>query len=349
LALTLLNKKIFYPILYLNSYLIFCLSQFLFFKLIRNQKAKIYLFRFLGLILGSISYLIHKKEILNGKFDITINLKGGIGNQIFQLFSLSKVILTQDQKINNINFDICSYIFDNKRKPLFEDKFFFLKYPKQILLRLHKYFLEKLSLKKYKVLNSIDDIDLFIKSPYLNKPLQIDGFFQDINPREKISKKSILQAAKQIQSKCKNIKIKDFDYCSIHVRRTDFLDPLSRMSIVSMSYYKICLDELLQDSKNNIPIYVFSDDMKWVRENFLSDYKKLFIFKNYDSDIADLIFMSYSKIIISSNSSFAASSALISFSRGNLKKLFIPKEWYKDDNNRLIDLGLKDMVDVKVI
>ena len=349
LALFLLNKKIVYPFLYLNFYLIFCLSKFLFFKLIRNQKSKIYLLRFLGIILGLISYLLHKKEILNGKFDITINLKGGIGNQIFQLFALTKVILIQNQGFNNINYDICSYIFDKKRKPLIQDRFSFIQYPKQILLRLHKYFLEKLSLSKYKVLNSIDDIDLLIGSPYLNKPLKIDGYFQNINPTKEISKKSILQVAKKLKYNFKNIKLKEHDYCSIHVRRTDFLDPLSRMSVISMSYYKICLDEFLQDSKNDIPIYVFSDDMNWVKENFLRDYKKLFIFKNFDSDIEDLIFMSYSKIIISSNSSFAVSSALISFSRGKLKKIFIPKEWFKDDNNRLIDLGLKDVIDVKIL
>ena len=120
------------------------------------------------------------------------------------------------------------------------------------------------------------------------------------------------------------------------------------MSNVSMKYYKKCVRDLLNKIADKIDLYLFSDDINWVKENFLEEYQNLFKFKSHEEDLQDLVFMSHSKYFISSNSSFAMSAAIFSFHRNILRELYIPKEWKKDDSKRLYDLGLSEFVNVKV-
>ena len=342
------DKKILSPYLYLNLYFVFSIFKFSYLKLLGRENSIIYLYRSLGMILGFLNFIIHESEIRKSKFNITLYLKGGIGNQIFQLFALYKIKLILGYKRNEINFDICSYLFDRKRNPYFLSNIFYLNIPKQIFLRICKVLLGKFSLKKYQIINSIDQLEFLDSKFSKKKPLILNGYFQNINPIDKYSKASILKVMEEVDMKCREVNIPSKDYCAIHIRKTDFLLSSSNMSNVSIDYYKKCVRDLLNKIADKIDLYLFSDDINWVKENFLEEYQNLFKFKSHEEDLQDLVFMSHAKYFVSSNSSFAMSAAIFSFHRNILRELYIPKEWKKDDSNRLYDLGLSEFVNVKV-
>ena len=110
-----------------------------------------------------------------------------------------------------------------------------------------------------------------------------------------------------------NIKSNDV---ALHIRRTDYTNN-NFHKVLSINYYYNALKELSTKVELN-KIYVFSDDMRWCKENVT--YKNVSIeHVNLKSEIEEFIFMHTFDNIIMANSSFSWWAAYL-----RMLKIFIP-------------------------
>lgn len=129
---------------------------------------------------------------------------------------------------------------------------------------------------------------------------------------------------------------------SVHVRRGDFKN-LPVLGTIEPEFYLNAISYILEHVSSPV-LYFFSDDMKWVRENFDAYSKKCKI--NYvelnnspDSEIEDLRLMSNCKHNILGNSTFGWWSAWLN---GNPEKIVVtPQKLFFDTS---INLQLQGMI-----
>jgi hypothetical protein len=110
-----------------------------------------------------------------------------------------------------------------------------------------------------------------------------------------------------------------FGNISLHVRRGDYLNVSSRVHpTLLMKYYKKSLSYL----PKNLKVLIFSDDLKWCKENFIGER---FVFIN-EIDYISIYLISKMKHHIIANSSFSWWGAWMSEYQ---KKIIIaPKIWF---------------------
>lgn len=108
--------------------------------------------------------------------------------------------------------------------------------------------------------------------------------------------------------------------CSIHVRRGDYLTLSDYHPVCDITYY----NEAMNIISDNCEIFlVFSDDIKWCKENFIGDN---FIFITDETDIIDLYLMSRCNHNIIANSSFSWWGAWLNTNKNNI--VVAPKQWF---------------------
>tara|TARA_B110000003_G_C16511047_1_gene481227 strand:- start:2 stop:898 length:897 start_codon:yes stop_codon:yes gene_type:complete len=193
----------------------------------------------------------------------TIFMKGGLGNQLFQ------IAFAQYLKLNNYNVNINLDFFVNDgystpRNLIFPENFFGLK--KQTYFEQKKFWLlYKLNhaqnftffhdrIKEYTFIN--DFIDFHEKDV---ENLYFNGYWKDLRylTPTKALMKNYLRQNQMIDNsfKPKNIK----NYGMIHVRRGDFVREGRELKI---DYYQKSIEIL---KNNNINKYdIFTDDLEWV-------------------------------------------------------------------------------------
>lgn len=131
---------------------------------------------------------------------------------------------------------------------------------------------------------------------------------------------------------------------SLHVRRGNFLIPRynNHHGICPLNYYTKAI-EVMAERVPNPTFFVFSDDMKWVRESIKTQFPITFVDINGpDKDYEDLRLMSKCKNHIIANSSFSWWGAWLAknknkvvtypsqiFKKGWDTSDFAPKEWLK--------------------
>ena len=105
------------------------------------------------------------------------------------------------------------------------------------------------------------------------------------------------------------------EHIGIHVRRGDYLNLQDVHPVCSMEYYEKALKEL-----PDLPVYIFSDDIDWCKDNFKGDRFK-FSDQNFIEDFELMTKCSYHII---ANSSFSWWAAWLSDS----KKVIAPAKWF---------------------
>ena len=111
---------------------------------------------------------------------------------------------------------------------------------------------------------------------------------------------------------------------SLHVRRSDYLTLQENHPVQKKEYYDSAIEEIGQYDY----IFIFSDDIKWCKENF--DYKNMIFIEN-QKDIEDLWMMSICNHNIIANSSFSWWSAWLN--KNPNKKVIAPKLWFGQQTN----------------
>jgi hypothetical protein len=282
---------------------------------------------------------------------IVVNLKGGLGNQMFQYalgYALSKKNKTQfylDDRYLNDRF--IKYFKRNYVKRIFQinklnlkykiakkkiirifslnNKIYFIRYFKIIIFSLFcpkKYIYENKYIynKNLKKLNSLN--------------IYLDGYWQN--------EKYFYNYKKEIKEifingiKIKNKKINNFlrtinsqhSVC-VNVRRADYTNNNNNLDL---NYYLKAI-KLIKKKYNNLKFFIFSDDLVWCRKIFSNLGVKYSIVDhtyagNYFTTY--LYLMTQFKTYIISNSTFSWWGAWLS----KFSKPFIiaPKKWFPDSN-----------------
>ena len=239
---------------------------------------------------------------------ISIDIKGGLGNILFQVATAYSLSLKHDMELivdltyyHGAHHNINKYKNNILRNIKFSDTH--LLYPP---------FWE--TTFNYKELpECVGDTKLvgyFQSEKYFNQHRkEILNLFSPTD--DTVSK------LKNLYSDFLNIKT-----CSIHIRRGDYLSLQNHHPVLDIDYYKRAIDIVGQD----FTFLIFSDDIDWCKSNFDFISNKIFV-DNLD-DFEELYLMSLCNNNIIANSSFSWWGAWMN---ENPKKLVIgPKKWFGD-------------------
>jgi hypothetical protein len=243
---------------------------------------------------------------------ITVNLKGGLGNQLFQ-YSVGRALSLR--KNQPLNLDISGYIkhnaIDTPRQ--YELVPFNIQANVPALEEVEKLrnpygiFTKGLRFFKMKFLRKFNLHFYSTKGVYLDGFFQSEKYFKDYEKviRQDLTLKNPLgPKAQEISGLIKNTP----NSISLHVRRGDYVQDATTnkyWGTCSPEYYSKALEYITSKIGQNVHVFVFSDDIKWVRENmplnFLATYIDPADMKDYES----LILMSQCNHHIIANSSFS--------------------------------------------
>jgi hypothetical protein len=173
------------------------------------------------------------------------------------------------------------------------------------------------------LLNAADNS--FVKGNF-----QSDKYFKSIESLIKDEFKFTIQLDVE-NLKWKN-EILNTNAVSIHIRRGDYISlkqNVNKFAQIPISFYKSAISEIAQKVHNPV-FFVFSDDIKWVKENLISDAPLHFIENNNTVQTShfDMQLMSLCKHNIICNSTFSWWSAWLN---ANPHKIVIaPQNWFSD-------------------
>jgi len=245
---------------------------------------------------------------------IYCNLRGGLGNMLFQIaatksFSLKKnVECSFPNLIPHLNYLNQEMEFNNKLNHSLE----YLK------------FLNKLEVKVLDTQCTIINYPFDFVETLPNDNTLVDGFFQSEkyfkdNRKEILEFINIETCIDLNKTKYKNLF--ENKCTSIHVRRGDYLKYPNHHPIQSKEYYLEGINML----KDKTDLFlIFSDDIEWCKENF-NNFDNI-IYIEDEKDYIELYLMSLCDNNIISNSSFSWWGAWLN---KNENKIVIgPKKWF---------------------
>lgn len=288
---------------------------------------------------------------------ITVELRGGLGNQLFQY--AAGIALSEFHGVK-LNVDITQ-----------------LKEPDEILGTYRRYCLSNLlkepqlsssETPKYLSIPIIKKIDKILptqlksifyekhfhynplfwktkKTVYLRGNFQSYKYFQDY--KEQVLKLLVFKQKINEESVNSFNNISNTNSLAIHIRRGDYVSNKIASDVLgtlNIDYYKSALEHI--NSKTQVEnIYVFSDDLKWAKENL-----SFITTPNYidatgkDKDIIEFNLMKSCKHQIIANSSFSWWAAYLN---PNPNKIIIaPQKWFNKVNYNTKDLFPQDWVTI---
>jgi hypothetical protein len=268
---------------------------------------------------------------------IIVNVKGGLGNQMFQ-YALYRALDSKDKKVK---LDIHSYknyglhngyelpeIFNikdiyctNEEMEKFSD------HQNNIFLRIRKKLIGR---KKSHV---IQEGFSYMPSVFHKDNIYLDGYWQS----EKFFIKSSQQIRydftfkKELDEKNKSflLKIQNKNSVSIHIRRGDYITDKLLGNVCKIDYYKKAIEKMNKEVSN--PLFViFSDDIEWCKNNFNFINAEFVNWNKGMDSYKDMQLMSSCKHNVIANSSFSWWGAWLN---NNKEKIVIaPSKWFNDEN-----------------
>ena len=230
---------------------------------------------------------------------VTANLKGGLGNLMFQIATAFAAASGQNEKVifsrkapGNIHWsNLEQYESTIFHKVPFEEKAI----TKNIYIEQGFHF------------NEIPKVE----------ELKIDGYFQS----EKYFKEhsEAIRALFQLPEIARNDLYARHDPVAIHVRRGDYLNLQNIHPPCSAQYFTKAMKHFPKGTK----FLIFSDDIEWCKTFFKRDN---FFFVDGNTDYEDLTLFSLCRNHIISNSTFGWWGAWLSSNEN--KKVIAPKAWF---------------------
>lgn len=258
---------------------------------------------------------------------IFVEVQGGIGNQFFQ-YAFARSLQIQNGG--------CIYFFPKFIKnPLNAKRKFYLNdlklNSKNIIIR-HSF--TYIHIFQYLFSNKVKDSNPYKKEDFFfnSSKIWISGYFQSYKYFQNITKSLILELISPIKlygqyiDLSKNI-IKQKSV-AMHIRRGDYVSNPSTNKyhgLLNKRYFDAALSKLYKLEKNNINIYVFSDDIEWCKKNFTEQKKFNFVDIKERDSIQEIKLMFLCHHFIISNSSFSWWPAFLSQSKGKI--VLYPESW----------------------
>lgn len=178
---------------------------------------------------------------------------------------------------------------------------------------------------------------LFPKNTYLEGFWQSEKYFNEIRSvllRELVLKE---EASEKINDIVKQIL--NSNSVSVHMRRGDYITNKNASEFhgnLSLEYYHEALSFITKKITQPL-VFVFSDDIEWVKMNFKTKHECVFIdFNTAQSSVWDLYLMSLCKHNIIANSSFSWWGAWLN--QHQYKTVIAPKQWFANKSLNTQDL-----------
>jgi hypothetical protein len=249
---------------------------------------------------------------------IYCNLKGGLGNMLFQIAATKSISIDNNTKCSfpNLNSHLEYLNSDDTHNPNLKHSNEYLKLFKNLNTELPT-----------ENINTIEYPFEFINKEIGNENIFIDGFFQS----EKYFKHNRKEILKLIDFSfiSKNYINEKYNFIgnkkttSIHIRRGDYVNYPNIHPTQSLEYYKQSID-ILKD-KTDLFI-VFSDDINWCKENLILEN---IVYIDDEKDYIELYLMSLCDNNITANSSFSWWGGWLN---ENPNKIVIgPLKWFGND------------------
>lgn len=274
------------------------------------------------------------------KFIIKFN--GGLGNQMFQ-WAFARAL---EEKGIPAYFDM-SFFEKRYARPyelnLFKlnAKFitdFWMKLKLKLIWQFRKNLKSKTAVKKFLGLNFYAEPHFQYDENLLNliPNTYIEGFFQSEkyfkNIENQLKEDFTFKFEPSDENKKLIEKINSTNSISLHIRRGDYVQKKRYQNLYancSLEYYKKGV-ELIAQSVENPTLFIFSDDIEWVKENLNLPYESVFVSHNIgDKSYEDMRLMSTCKHNVIANSSFSWWGAWLN---NNQNKIVIaPQRWFNDE------------------
>jgi len=290
------------------------------------------------------------KKNTNSTKIITVNIIGGLGNQMFQYAFGYAVSKDNNAKIrlevSGFNaYDLRCYaldLFNVEENSDLKSKYDFLlnkiNSKNNSLLskassKLLRWVLRWTKLYYQEREEFVFDIGVF----NISTNTYFYGHWQNENYFKKYRKELIeIFKLKDIHSQTKEYhqKIIKSASVSLHIRRGDYINSIH--DTCDMEYYKKAVLEILKINKQ-AHFFIFSDDMHWVKNNFeFIDHRTLVMLESDIPDHEEMYLMSQCKFNIIANSSFSWWGAWLNQNSG--KKVIAPKKWLNSSTLNTNDL-----------
>lgn len=176
------------------------------------------------------------------------------------------------------------------------------------------------------------DLELF---NYCPNNINLGGFFQTPKYFHHIENeiKNDFTFKNQIQILCEKIMNRLGNCISIHIRRTDYV---AENNALSINYYSKALEYF-----ENTKVIIFTDDMKWCKEQELFQSNRFFI-SPFQNNAVDLCLMTLCSGHIIANSSFSWWGAWLA----NSKTIVSPSKWFLKEEKNTKDIIPEDWIQI---
>lgn len=277
------------------------------------------------------------------KRELRVNLKGGLGNQLFGYFAAlhlseltsRKLILLRDEvdlARTNYKYDISSFELNQRvelRKSLISN--IKIRLVRKVTQRAPAFSMMLESITRIVRDDKYDKalIERKLQKESKRRTITLEGYFQDISYFFELDL-NLRELHLREKSKWFSLmekKIQEMNPVVIHVRLGDYLENLEAVGVLGGEYYLSSLERIPNYSEREI--WVFSDDIEKARKLLQKvDFPEcLFVSPPDANDPAEsLILMSLAKDLILSNSTFSVWAGLL----GKIKSsVFIPEVFFK--------------------
>jgi len=291
---------------------------------------------------------------------IITRLIGGLGNQMFQYTAGRRAAYVNDTELkldikgykNQIGITKRKYmlnIFNIKENFATEDEIYRLKSKNKSLPALfYKKFTKPYYKQSYiteKHFHFDPNILKIQNNSYLEGYWASEKYLIDI---ENIIRREFTFKDKQDVANRKMIsRIKNCDSVSIHIRRGDYVFDEKTNKChgdCDLGYYLKAVDLLAKEVKKPY-FFIFSDDIKWVKQNLHLKFPYVFDEHNIGKkDYKDMRLMTYCQYNIIANSSFSWWGAWLNQNKNKI--VIAPKKWFKDESLNIKDLLPKDWIKI---
>jgi hypothetical protein len=294
----------------------------------------------------------------SGGVMIIIQLKGGLGNQMFQ-YALYRELKHRGREVK-ID-DVTGFVDDKLRIPVLHR--FGIEYDRatkdevvkltdskmDIFSRIRRKFTGRKTFRIDEESGMFDPRILEVEDAYLVGYWQSDKYFtspevikelQDTfakRPQEIMHDTFSWSTLQQIECS---------ESVSIHIRRTDYLtkEHIAVHNLCSEQYYKNAI-KMIRDKHPNAVFFIFTDDKEWCKNHFKGhNFINVELQEGEFTDVADMILMSRCKHHIMANSSFSWWSAWINDAPG--KMVIAPEKWI--NNKKMDDVYTERMTKVAI-
>jgi len=254
----------------------------------------------------NVFFYIHKGPLQMRKEYVTVDLQGGLGNQMFQIATAYAYALKYGKVfVLDHSVKVISPDSGVPRKAYFDTMF----------QRTGNADVKSLFWNEYQ-----ESEFAYHEIPHIHGNVKLKGYFQSAKYFHEFRKDILLLFQKEL-----TLIASDLPTASLHIRRTDYVTSSDFHTNQNMEYYKAAVAAL------NIPklrIHVFSDDLKWCQVNLPAYFPEHELVMITGSDEEDLWNMSLCDYHILANSSFSWWGSYLDTKETGMT--IAPKVWFND-------------------